>query len=938
MAPGFADGSTIPRRETAFVGRHAQLALLRGELSTAFAGDHRVVVVEGDGGIGKTTLVDQVVGQLPEGIVIRASGDESESALTWGVVTQLTANLRRRGLRSATQVRPPLAGADPLAVGAGLVERVVQLTVQRPVAVVLDDLHWCDPTSATALLFALRRLDGRPVFTVVVSRPPFPGRLGAGWLRLITARGRRLRLGGLDHPEVVELAARLGRPVSPRAAERVRFHTGGHPMWAATLLQELSAVELEDGEGALPVPRDLAGAIRARHGALSRPARALVAAGAVLGARFSPVAAAALAGLDDPAPALQEGIGAELVSELPTGASIMFGFTHPLVRAAIYQDLGPVQRSRLHAEAVRLTAGREALAHLVAATLGPSETVAAELEAAGAAESASGELAMAQLHLDASVGLSRPGPHRRRRLLAAMEAHLCAGEPGRARSYAAEVEAVGPGPGRDYVLGCLARSEGRMGDAQALLLRAWQSLHTQAPTAGLPGLPTGTGELAAKIALELGVLALLRMSATEAVRYAHEAIDAAPRGSTVHLARCIQVIGLALGGAGAETLAVVGSAPAPGVELHELVGRGIAKLWTDDLLGAYDDLSVALARAQAGEPLRLVQPQAFLADTCYRLGRLGEAASHAEMACAIVDAAGRHWDRVLVHTRAGYAVAAMDDIPAAQAHAAAIAGLTGRVGEQHQALGALQASVAVASGVAAAVALARGDSAALLAAAGAVAALSGPSEPGAFALGPVLAEALVGVGRLDEAAQALACYEDRATALGRRSALAGAARVRGSLCAARGDHAGARCAFEAALTQARDLPLELGRCHHAFGQALAAGGDTRGARLQLAAARTIFVPAGARAYLRLVDATWAELEPAAMSNLADRLTPAERAVALLAVERMTNPEIAAKLVLSRKTVEYHLSHIYAKLGVHSRSELARLGADSPGRLAGSDGA
>lgn len=921
-------------------------------------GQHRLVVVEGDGGIGKTSLISQLADSVPTGVVIRASGDEAESDLAWGVVSQLVAGLGRHDSRSNQRARPPAPGADPLAVGAGLVVRIERLAAQvPPVVVVLDDLHWCDPISAAALLFALRRLDALPVLTVAATRPPFPGGLGEGWRRLVTARGRLLRLVGLGDDELVELAAGLGRALSRRAAKRVRHHTAGHPLWATTLLSELASAQLEDGEGALPVPRDLAGTIHARHAALSRPARALVAAGAVLGEQFSAPAGAALAGLDDPAAAFQEAIDAGLLAEGRASASTsaVFGFTHPLVRAAIYQDLGPVRRSRLHGGAVRLTSGPEALSHLAAATLAPSETVASELEIAGNAEADHGDLAMAQLHLDASVRLSPPGRGRERRVLAAMETHLRAKEPRRAKALAPEIEGQNPQPRRDYVLAYLARSEGCMGDAEALLLRAWDLLRApkrasgRGPqgvasegTCGPPGAATGSWqaderdtELAGKVAVELGAIAHARWSAPDLLHWASAVLegDRRPsihRPSVLHLARYFKAIGLALDGACADAVALVGTAPPEAVELHELVARGMARLWSDDLGGAYDDLASATTRTKAGEVLHVGQPLALLADTCYRLGRLKEAADHIELACAIADASGWRWDSPAAHARAGYVAAVTGDIPTAQAHAGAITEIAGRLADALGGQEPLKGWVAAAAGVNVAIALARGDSEALLAAAAPAIEIAARVELGISPFGPVVAEALVGVGRLEEAAAALGIYDKRAAELGRRSAQMSSARVRGSLCAARGDLEGARLAFETALALGRSLhlPLETGRLHLAYADALATKGDRRGATEHLRTARAIFARSGALAYLQQADTALARLGPDSHAGSVGVLTAAEHTVAGLAGKRLTNREIAERLAVSSKTVEYHLSHIYAKLGVHSRVELARLFDDA----------
>jgi DNA-binding CsgD family transcriptional regulator len=170
----------------------------------------------------------------------------------------------------------------------------------------------------------------------------------------------------------------------------------------------------------------------------------------------------------------------------------------------------------------------------------------------------------------------------------------------------------------------------------------------------------------------------------------------------------------------------------------------------------------------------------------------------------------------------------------------------------------------------------------------------------------------------------------RAAAVGRRSALAGAARVRGTLCAARDDHHGARRSFDAALAHAHGLPFELARCHHSYGKALAAAGNTTMAHTQLAAARAIFAAGDALAFVNLVDLDLAHAGPLVPAGPEATLTAREQAVARLAAQGLTNPEIADKLTVSRKTVEYHLSNVYAKLGIRSRTQLTQLLEHAPG--------
>ena len=142
--------------------------------------------------------------------------------------------------------------------------------------------------------------------------------------------------------------------------------------------------------GYVPVPRSLAGMVLARVGALSPAARQLAEAAAVLGRRCELAAAAALADLADPLPALGEAVAAGILAEEPGGAAAGIGFSHLLVQRAVYGDLSPARRRRLHQRAAGLVDRDRALGHRVAAAIGPDDGLAAELEAAarGAAATA----------------------------------------------------------------------------------------------------------------------------------------------------------------------------------------------------------------------------------------------------------------------------------------------------------------------------------------------------------------------------------------------------------------------------------------------------------------------------------------------------------------------------------------------------------------------
>ena len=277
-------------------------------------------------------------------------------------------------------------GADPLAVGADLVGWLGQFPAM--VLAVIDDLQWADGPSARALLFALRRLQADPVLVVVSARPGELPRLGEGWLRFLAGdhRAGRVRLGGLVPAEVVALGRALGAGELPRrAVSRLLEETGGNPLYCRAVLEEAAAGGADLSGGPLPVPRSLAGTVLARVSALSPAARRLAGAAAVLGHRCELAAAVGLADLDDPLPALEEAVAVRILAEEPGPGGKGIGFTHLLVQRAVYDDLGPGRRRRLHQRAAALVDRDRALGHRVAAAVGPDNELADGLETAATA-------------------------------------------------------------------------------------------------------------------------------------------------------------------------------------------------------------------------------------------------------------------------------------------------------------------------------------------------------------------------------------------------------------------------------------------------------------------------------------------------------------------------------------------------------------------------
>ncbi len=566
--------SPLAGTDATFVGRKRELAVLERCAVAARHGDPRVVIIEGPAGAGKSSLLGRFVQRLPDVMVVRGSGAEPEMSLAYGLIGQLVA-AADMGSRDTP---PPTA--DPLVVGADLAGLLT-----RPdgtgllVVLAIDDLHWADPGSAAALLFALRRMQGAAFLGVLSTRAAEIGLLGDGWSRFVNGDHRvtKLRVGALTVEEVQSLACAVGAgELSPGAAFRLVRHTGGNLGYCRAVLEECSPESWKGYGDPLPVPRQLAGPVLARLSALAMPAQALAAAAAVIGRSSLLATAAALAGLPDPVPALGELAGAGLAEEQASGSGSRIVFCDALTHQVIYAGIGPVRRRQLHLQAAALGGNDAALRHRIAAAAGRDAALAADLEAAGreaagfgaataprAAASAAGsgpagaEAASRERMTQAAAWLAHasamsPNPADSGRLiLDAVEILLSCGEV--AEALAAQVAETAPGPRRSVLLGQLDLLAARPVSAEALLSDAWQA-HDPA-SEPLVGAQAATGLLAC--CLSSGRL-------REAVAWGERAVGRAG-ADALHGTRAVGALALALAHSqrGQEALARLDSVPAP---------------------------------------------------------------------------------------------------------------------------------------------------------------------------------------------------------------------------------------------------------------------------------------------------------------------------------------------------------------------------------------
>ena len=911
-----------------FVGRADELSLLRRRADEARQGQPRVVLVEGEAGFGKSALLSCFLTSLEQAQVLRASGEEAEGLLAYGVVGQLLASA---GPGTAAG-QPAAPRADPLSVGASLVALLGQLQATAGLVVVaVDDIHWSDARSAAALLFALRRMHGDRVLGVLTARPAELARLGEGWSRFASGdyRASRVRLGGLAAGEIAVLGRALGAAeLSGRAAARLAEHTGGSPLYCRVLLEETNPADWHDcdlGTEGPHTPPALSGMLLVRVSKLTGSAQDLIRAAAVLGRAASLGQAASLAGLGDPVPALDEAVSMGLVRQEQGAEGNRLVFTHPLVHRAIYDSVGPATRRTLHQQAAGLAGSDDALAHRFAAATGPQQGLAADLEAAGRRAGARGGLAQAAALLAQAAAMSPAEADRERLLLDALDALVSCGDVAAAQRLGRRVAQLCPSARRSALLGQVDLMAGRTQSAETNLTSAWQD-HDRArePLVG------------AKAAVQMIFCCGLSGRLEEAITWGERAVGAAATDVTVRR-HALGALAIALGSGhrGADALGRLGflaSVPAEvPLELTDvLVNRGMVRVMTEDLAGAAADLSAAADRLRSGVPLRYAgQCLGYLAEAEYRLGNWDDAVVHGELAVSLARDADCRWDYSFVHAFA-------TPVPAARGEWAVAAGHVAEAGAAARESGTGMAITAWAT-ARAALAVAQGDHDEVLRAAATVRQTGRAQFFGSLVLygwRPLEVGALIGSGQLKQAARALAELRGSLTAASPPALRVAAESLRGSLAIERGDADGAEHAFASAWRHGRALgqPFAVSRLELADGQRLRRAGRRPEAIARLRCARTRLASLGARPYLAACDAELAacgvQVTGEGMPETLG-LTPSELAVARLVATGRSNREAAAELYVSVKAIEFHLGHVFTKLGIRSRRGLAeRLGAAS----------
>ena len=896
--------------------RRAERGVLDGLVEAVRAGESRVLVVHGEPGVGKTALLDYLAARAAGCRVLRAVGVQSEMELAFAGLHQLCAPMldrlgvlpgpQREALRTAFGMSAGPA-PDRFLVGLAVLGLLAEAAVERPVVCLVDDAQWLDRASAQVLAFVARRLGAESVGLM------FSARIADGELGSLP----ELEVKGLPERDARALLdAVLTGPVDARVREQIVAETRGNPLALLELPRAATLTHLAGGfglPGAVPLAGRIEDGFRRRVDALPAQARRLllVAASDPTGDPALMWRAAGRLGVSTGAagPAAEAGL-AEF------GARVRF--RHPLVRSAVYQSAPAWDRQEVHqalADATDPQADPDRRAwHRAQAAAGPDEEVAAELEDSAGRAQARGGLAAAAAFLERAALLT-PDPARRAgRTLAAAQADLRAGAFGKALELLATAEA-GPldevqGARADWLHGQVAFASGPGSEAPPLLLKAARRLEPLDPNlaretyldawqaALFAGHLAGAGDLE-----EVSRAARTLPSPEGAPRAAGLLLDGLALLVTDSPAAAAPVLRQALSAfAGPDVpvaerlrwswMASVASLPLWDVEGWRLI---VPPLQLARDVGALDQLPILLS---------------VLAGAAVSRGDLAAAASLIAEADAAREATGARLAAYAAMVLAAFRGSQAEAVPLIEAtlEQAAAAGQGAAVTWAHWVAAILHNGLGRYQEALAAARQAAGHRLVHIS---------------MWAL-PELVEAAARTGNTGLAGDAVDQLSEWTRAGGTDWGRGIEARSRALL--SDGDAAD-RLYREALDRLGRSgMRPDLARAHLLYGEWLRRERRRADAREQLRAACQMLDAIGMEAF-----AERARRELMAAGGTARRrtvsarveLTAQEAQIARLAADGLSNSEIATRLFLSPRTVQYHLGKVFTKLDITSRMQLSR---------------
>jgi DNA-binding CsgD family transcriptional regulator len=917
MSSGWLDPRHVLR------GRRTECDVLDRLLASVRDGQSQVLVVRGEAGVGKSTLLDYLADNASGCEVARASGNEYEMELPYAGLHQLCAPAlgllerlpapQRDALASAFGLRAEPA-PDRFVVGLGVLSLLSEVAEKQPIVWVLDDAQWLDEASALSLAFVARRLLAESVGLVFSVREPGDVRELAGLPELV--------VGGLSDGDArAVLDSALPGRLDEQVRDRIVAESRGNPLALLELPHGLRPAELAGGFE-LPLPNTIEQSFLRRLEALPPETRRLL-----LTAAAEPVGDVTLlwraAGeLGLPADAAQPAQAAGLIE---LGARVRF--RHPLVRSAVYQSASVFERQEVHralAEATDADVDPDRRAwHRAHAASGLDETVADELERSAGRAQARGGVAAAAAFLERSVELTPDRVDRGRRALDAAQAKFESGALEAAQALLAVAEAC---PLDELQSARVTRLRAQIAfalrrgsDAPPLLLEAAKQLEPLDGEAGREAYLEAVGA-----AIFVGRLnPLVGEEVAAAARHALPAPQ--PRRGTDLLLEGLATRYAHGYGAGVAPLraALEAFGHDGTVDQDELVRwfwlpwLVAGDLWDDD---SWHDLATrAVERCrESGALVALPLALGYRAAVHLHAGEFAAATALTEEAESLTAATGnapvKYPALLLAAWRGVDTEATLDEFSRALENATTrgegrgIGAVAYTTAVFYNGLGAYEAALASARSACA------------------------YDDLGIFGFALLeLVEAGVRSGAGDEAATALRQLEERTTAAETDWALGVRASSRALLSAGETAELLYREAIER-LARSR-IAVRLARAHLLYGEWLRRENRRVDAREHLRAAHELFSGMGAEAFAERSSRELLASGETARKRSDDaraELTPQEAQIARLARDGLSNPEIGAQLFISPRTVQYHLHKVFLKLEISSRNQLGRVPAGNLG--------
>lgn len=913
-------GDAVGAAKRALRGRESELAALRGLVGALRAGTAGVLTVVGDAGIGKTALLDAAVADADGITVLRCGGMSGAAELPFVALQELLGGVlpladalparQRAALRAALDL--DAAAVDELAlVWLGVLSLLSRAAASQPVLIAVDDAQWVDQASLRALEFVARRRAEEPLGLLVAQRSE-GSVFGNGVFPA-------LRLAALDRDVgrrvVVDCA---GDGVDPPTLAWITDTAAGNPLVLVEMADAVRHGLRANGFAVNPAPGRL-DAIAARLFGLrlerlSPVARACLTAAAVGESEPAEVTLAAAAAIGGTDAGWDEAGDAGVLTVGPGSVR----FRHPLLQAAVEEATpGSALRAAHHAVAdVLASCGRAASAawHRAAGTVAPNEAIAAALADAAADFSRRGGHAAAARALERAARLTPDAEPRAARLLRAARSAERAGLGTFAQRWATEARELSERDelrdAADFLEASLEAWNGTSDAAHGQFVALARRVQGRSP------------ELAATAFSHAAAIAEAGGDTDAAAIAAEEAMRAADAGVSVAAqiaAKETLATTLALRGRTAEAVTLVDEVTEHYARQAEPLGAEYIAhtlVWSERHDQARRLLAKVIHTARRhGAVGILIEALDIRADVSYRTGPWSAATADAAEAVQLARDLGRP-----VHLAYSAATLAVLEAARGDEHARELAAEATALAEHHGmlavreyagfALGLLELGLGRPAEALTRLEQVRSDVAS-----------TGRLQPCVAYWPADLIEAAIALGERDRAEQFIEELAVQADVTGRVWPAAVAARYRGVLA----PDEDVDPAFEASLDQHErlSLPFERARTELCYGERLRRSGRRVAARSRLRSAAHAFDALGATAWAARARQELAgsgerlRTEPAAR----DALTAKELQIARVVAAGATNPEAAAQLFLSPKTIETHLTRVYRKLGVRSRTEL-----------------